>query len=405
MPGMCNAVPTQGSYIPGMLTYLDCQAQSLGSQGYQALAASGSVAAVLLTSMITLLIALTGYRMLLGHVPTIRDGVLTFVKIGLVLVLTTSWPAYQILIYDVVLREPAELVANVGGVAALPGAAGGLPGRLDGIDQALQSLAISGVGVLPAGGVSGTSAQNIAPPPFIGFDAWALGWSRVIFLAGSVGSFAIVRIVAGIMLALGPLFLLFLLFDGTRGLVTGWARTLLFCLIGSVGISLALGIELGLMEPWLATLLARRAADVDIAGVPAQLLATSMVFTVALIGILGATAFAAAGLRLPRWSMVGATEPVVRVTPNRPSNQLSDHSVAHESRTRAAAIADAVAIVQRREEMAAGGGIGSSRSTRLATAIQTRSNSELQRAAPTSGPRRRVGTRISARSRVRDRLR
>src|SRR3546814_9666490 len=59
------------------------------------------------------------YRMLLGQTPTIREGVLTFVKIGLVLTLATSWPAYQALVYDIILRAPAELASTIGGAAGL----------------------------------------------------------------------------------------------------------------------------------------------------------------------------------------------------------------------------------------------------------------------------------------------
>src|SRR3546814_2571797 len=93
----------------------------MAAEGCRALAAPGSTASILLTVLITLLIAFIGYRMLLGQTPTIREGVLTFVKIGLVLTLATSWPAYQALVYDIILRAPAELASTIGGAAGLPG--------------------------------------------------------------------------------------------------------------------------------------------------------------------------------------------------------------------------------------------------------------------------------------------
>src|SRR3546814_12144923 len=87
---VCDSIPSPESFAPSVLRFLDCQAQLIGAEGYRALAAPGSTASVLLTGMITLLIAFFGYRMLLGHTPTVREGVLTFVKIGLVLVLATK---------------------------------------------------------------------------------------------------------------------------------------------------------------------------------------------------------------------------------------------------------------------------------------------------------------------------
>ena len=71
---VCNSIPSPESFAPSVLSFLDCQAQIIGAQGYSALATPGSTASVLLTGMITLLIAFLGYRMLLGQTPTIREG-------------------------------------------------------------------------------------------------------------------------------------------------------------------------------------------------------------------------------------------------------------------------------------------------------------------------------------------
>ena len=137
MASVCDTIPGPESFAPSAIRFLDCQAQLLGAEGYKALAAPGSAASILLTGMVTLLIAFFGYRMLLGHTPTVREGVLTFVKIGLVLVLATSWPAYQTLVYNIILQAPAELASAIGSPTILPGSGGGLVGRIDAVDQAL----------------------------------------------------------------------------------------------------------------------------------------------------------------------------------------------------------------------------------------------------------------------------
>lgn len=400
---VCDAIPAPGSFAPSVLRFLDCQAQLIGAEGYRALAAPGSPASILLTGMITLLIAFLGYRMLLGHTPTIREGVLTFVKIGLVLLLATSWPAYQILIYDIILRAPAELASTIGGAASLPGSGGGLVGRIDGVDQALTTLAIEGVGPVALGPDGRPLMPVVPPPPFIGFDSFALGFARVIFLVSAVASFAAVRIAAALLLALAPLFVSFLLFDGTRGLFEGWLKALLGTALGSLAIAITLGVELAFIEPWLATLLARRAGELDIVGAPAQLLAAAIIFAIALAAVLWMTARVAISLRIRAWLPAlqsgWAAAAAVPREPARPS------AVSHppiESRSRAAAIADAIAIGQRRE-MAADDGAGGARAVHIARSLAgPRRADRGDRLPERSRADRRTRNRISSRAIARD---
>src|SRR3546814_5816807 len=67
-------------------------------------------------------------------------------------------------------------------------------------------LAIEGVGPVPLGANGQPVMPSVPPPPFIGFDNFALGFARVVFLVATIASFAAVRIVAGLLLALAPLF-------------------------------------------------------------------------------------------------------------------------------------------------------------------------------------------------------
>lgn len=401
---VCDTIPTPESFAPSVLRFLDCQAQVIGAQGYGALATPGSTASVMLTGMITLLIAFLGYRMLLGHAPTIREGVLTFVKIGLVLVLATSWPAYQILVYDIILRSPAELAATIGGAASLPGSGGGLVQRIDGIDQALAILAIEGVGPAPLGANGLPTTPSVPPAPFIGFDNFALGFARVIFLVSTIASFAVVRIVAGLLLALAPLFAAFLLFDGTRGLFAGWLKALLGTALGSLAIAITLGVALAFLEPWLATLLIRRGGGLDIIGAPAQLLAATTIFAIALAAVMFIVGRVALSLHIPAWmqaaSIRAAEGSAARVETAR---QPAASHAPIESRSRAAAIADAVAINQRRETVAADAGSGS-RAVHIARSVGRQDGIERYNAAPVAASsERRTRQRISTRALARDR--
>ena len=95
----CTAPPPTAGFLEGLLSYVDCQAQSIGANGYEALAAPGSTLSLLITGFLTLFMAFMGYRMLFGQTPSLRDGVLAMVKIGIVLALATSWAAYRTLVY------------------------------------------------------------------------------------------------------------------------------------------------------------------------------------------------------------------------------------------------------------------------------------------------------------------
>ena len=351
----CPVLPPEGGFVRAMLDFVDCHAQSLGASGYQALAAPGSTLSLMLIGLLTLFVALFGYRLLFGHAPDVRDGVLALVKVGIVMALATSWPAYRTLIYDVALRGPAEMVADIGAPSGLPGAGGGLIARLDVVDQALAAAAVLGAGQPPAFDAASNqqaSPFDTPPQPFPGFNAYALGMARMIFLLGAVGSLAAVRLVAGLMLALGPFFIAFLLFDNTRSLFEGWIRVLAGAALGAVAASVALGVELALLEPWLADILTRRSAGEALPNMPAELLAVTIVFAIILVVMLFALTKAALGFRLARLWRPGSAgiSRMIRSSELLPAAAGAGAlAPPAEERTRAASIVDAVAAAQRRE--------------------------------------------------------
>ncbi|MGK6321309.1 type IV secretion system protein [Sphingomonas sp. DT-204] len=386
-----------------MLAFLDCQARTLGSTGYQAMAAPGSSVSLVLAAALTIFLAIIGYRMLFGETPTPREGVLAFVKMGVVLTLATSWPAYQTFVYDVTMNSPAELAAEIGGAASLVDSEG-LAARLDASDEGLRALAIYGVGLPPPS--SEQRSLRREPGLFIGFDTFALGASRTIFLASAIGAFALVRLASGFLLALGPLFIAFLLFDGTRGLFEGWLRGLVGLALAGVATTLTLSVELALLEPWLRELLAERASEQDILGVPVQLLTVTLVFGVLLAAMIGVAIRVTAALRLPMPRLQAGEAP--RGTAQTPAREIAavqgGSLQPNEARSRAAATADAILAVQRREEGEAAisrpAAVAAALGTRHQTATSTDIGSTPTRLGQTFN--RRVRTRTSASATRRD---
>jgi len=364
----CQPLTYESGFVSGMLNFVDCQAQNIGSQGYQALAAPGSTLSLLLTGLLTLFVAFYGYRMLFGQTPGVRDGVMAMAKIGIVLALATSWPAYRALFYDVALHGPAEIASGVGAPAGLPGSNGGLVARLQGVDAALIALDRAGVG--PFEEREKTAVTQIIdgrPQTVIAaardsdkFEPWALGGARVLYLTTAIAGFASVRLVAGLLLALGPFFIAFLLFDGTRGLFEGWIRALAAAALGAVAVTVLLGVELALMEPWLTNLLARRAVKLSVVGAPTEILVVTLVFAVTLAVMLASITRLAMGFRMPASVRAASAQLVSALRGEGPVQRpaIAGPHVPAAERSRAAAVAEAVAQTQRREAAQAAAPIG-----------------------------------------------
>lgn len=345
-------------FVSASLAFVDCQARTLGASGYEALAAPGSIASVMLTALLTLFVAGFGFRMLMGTTPGIRDGVMAFAKIGFVLALATAWVPYRTLVYNVTVAGPAELTAAIGAPAGLPGTTGDIGARLDLVDQAFIQLNDLGLGRAGAGVQDMRNRQVVGSSQIIvepaqgtpnPVEPYAFALARILFLIGAVGAFGAVRLIAGLLLALGPLFIAFALFDATRGLFEGWVRGLVATILGTVATSILLASELAMVEGWIAELLTQRLANAPIFGAAIELVVVTIVFDLVLIAGLVAVARVAGGFRLPAPSAGH-----VRISPPAFSNAAPRvagpvHGAPAEGRSRAAAVADGIVALQRRE--------------------------------------------------------
>jgi type IV secretion system protein VirB6 len=413
----CAPLPPGAGFIQSILAFLDCQAWSLGARGWQALAAPGSTLSFLLLGFLTLFVALFGYRLLLGHGPDVRTGVVAFVKIGIVFALATSWGAYSTLVYDVVNRGPAQLASEIGTPSGLPGTGGDLVSRLDGADRAFVALTVLGEGRPPPilEGTQAAAISDVPPQPYPGFNTYAIAGSRMLFLITAIAGLGAVRLIAGLLLAVGPFFIAFLLFDNTRSLFEGWVRVLAGVALAALGISIALAVELALIEPWLTDLLARRSADEWLPGMPVELIVVSFAFALIVLTMLYASAKTAMAFRLaPVWQAVAA-----RAGRN-PASEERRFAVAatargdappSEARSRAATVADAVATTQRRESAhiaaaaarsSGGGGEPAAAQTAAAAAGGRAAPASLAPAPLGQSFRRRTRGRVSASAGRRD---
>ena len=345
----CGSVQTGNHFLGAVLAQLDCQAQTIGAYGFGALADPSSPVSALLLAGLIGFVALFGIRLMFGEVPGGRDVLGAMLKIGIVLTLATSWPAWRSLAYQTVLYGPAQITGTVSAAAGLPGSGTDLNQRLDNADQGIVALTGFGTGRLTGAVLKssdfGDSARGIAMADQTGF-----GWGRVAFLVGTIGPLALVRLGGGILLALAPLMAVLLLFSGTRDIFLGWIRALGACFIGAAVLGLCYGAELALLEGWLQDALAQRGADVLTPAAPTELLVIALAFAALAIGALGLV-IRIMFFSAPVWQrlMQGAAEQFGAGT--RPLQALSSQTALAEDRLpRAQRVAHAVAETMRREE-------------------------------------------------------
>ena len=358
----CAPLHTGSQFLASSLTHLDCQARAIGAYGYGALADPASGVFLALTALLTIFVALFGIRLIFGQSMVAHDVIGDVIKVGIVLTLATSWPAWRVVGYDLVLNGPQDLARSVGLAAGLPGSDGTLIARLQNADDGLVAITMYGTGRLTGGVVGGSDLGD----SFHGIalaDQSGYGWGRVAFLTGIITPYTITRLGAGLLLALAPLMAGLLLFGGTQGIFTGWVRGLTFVALASLGLSIVAGVELALIDPWIADVLAQRGTNTFTPSAPTELTVLAMAFAGVNLGMLAL--FARIAFQ-PHWLTSRVALPAFE-NAFRPSSsqqvlatgqQEADQT--REVHARAQMVATAVAITLRREE--AGGLLAMDRS-------------------------------------------
>lgn len=289
----CPAIITGDQFVTRVLTHIDCQTQYLGSYGYQSLSEPGSPASIAVTGLLTLFVALWGVRLLFGPGPSARDLVHAALKVGIVLTLAFSWPAFRTLIFDVVLDGPAEIAASIS-TPGLVGTGSGLVERLQAADNAIVALTESGTGRRSGQFVD----DQVAGGTFEGTaleDQSSFGLARLTYLAGLFSSLGLLRLLAGFLLAIAPLAAGLLLFEATRGLFAGWLKGLVLAIVGAAAITLVLAVELAMLESWLADALRLRQLGYATPSAPTELLAMLIGFAIIKLGLIALLARVAFG--------------------------------------------------------------------------------------------------------------
>jgi type IV secretion system protein VirB6 len=408
----CPAFDPLAPYVSAVITFADCRTLSLGESVYRAMGA-GTPFGGALTGLLTIFVALIGYRMLLGSMLSLRDGVLLALRLGVVLTLATQWPAYKTLVFDVVTGAPGELAASASGGSSgdlLPGA---IAARIDGVSAAIADLISPATQSVPVPAQPAqTQPQPGQPAPTTQVSAaplagtlpqaayFPLELANTALVVSALGGLLSVSATMALMLALGPLFIASLLFAWTRGLFVAWLRVLLGAMLGTIAVPLVLALDLGIVERQVVALRALVDASQPPGFLPLAIAATTLASAVVLFALLAAVIRVAAGLQLPEAvrSEIGSLFPVPRgvagmVGANR--TEAAAPFALVDSRSRASQVADAMRAQARREDGALPEQV---RIVRLAGAAQRTDPAALPNAAPGGPPLGQAGRRIRQRS-------
>jgi type IV secretion system protein VirB6 len=332
------AIVTDMGLVRDVLIAVDCNTRGFARAGYESLTMAGSPFQAALTLLLTLYVAITGYRLFFatGGI-SLSDGPGIVLKIGAILTLVTNWSVFQTLVFDMAAHAPVDIARAVT-----------LPLR-DG--NALAADPLAGLQFaydqLSAAAAAFAKAPKIAPGGESAAQTLAMA-SNILFVA-SAGLIAVLTVAIGVLTAIGPLFVALFLFAQTRGFFAGWIRALAAAAFGLFGAWTLIVLTLHALAPWLSALSERNETGLPDAQIGITTSVIVFIFAASQAGILLAGFMIARGFRLnfgrssgphPARDAAHAPPPVTLVSrPARLAEQLQLREEAYPYLSRTGAVA------------------------------------------------------------------
>ncbi|WP_421853033.1 type IV secretion system protein [Novosphingobium sp.] len=347
MPSACPAAPANVHLVHALLDATDCHVRELVHTGYEGLFQGGGAFAAVLTTLMTLYVALIGYQLMLGRGGLrVGDVTLSVVKLAAILSFATQWEAYQAIVVRVLFDGTAQIATAMLHLDVSAGSGGDIFDRLQ---RAFDILSIAPPpppppkAAGPFGALAPLTALQSLPLVGGGMKVLALKASAAMLLFFSLGILLATKVVLGVLLALGPIFIALLLFDVTRGLFEGWLRAALAFAFAPATTIFLLAVMLEILEPSLAAMVKERATGAVSSETAYGVVLLVMVFAAVSTGLLIASASVFRGFRLP--DRKPAAPPPVPLSAPPQLTPAADRVITPAAQTSAA-----VAAMARREE-------------------------------------------------------
>lgn len=240
-PACENTLNESASGVAAALRAVDCVASDMTGAAFGRLFAPGGALGPALTILLTLFIALFAMGLFFGRTNlNIRSVVPRMITLGLVLTFATSWVAYQSVVWNLAVATPDYLAGVMTG-----GQGSATTNFADKIDIVFAAVEQA----------SGNQNQGAADAAISAFSPAGMMWlGAMLLLLGTVGVLVTAKIGLAVLVALGPIFVVMALFDGTRGLFTGWLKGVVMLALIPLFAVLGGSVMLELSVPVLAAL-------------------------------------------------------------------------------------------------------------------------------------------------------
>jgi len=351
------------------LTSLDCQVNGAVASGYARLFGSGGAFGPALTVVLTLFVILIALGLLTGRTRlTLSTMTPKALALGLALTFATAWPAYQAVVYGLLTGGPDEIASAFMG--ARGGATQAFAGRLDALFDAIVE--------------AGQAVSQVAKSPNL-MVATSLTWiSALVLLLSTVGLLVVARIVLAVLLALGPIFILFGLFGATRGLFEGWLRASVSFALAPMLIVIGGSGLMAVLAPLITAITDDPTAAVTDLRPVVTLFLAAMIYAGLTVTLAWTAVTLTRGWRLRLATRTAAEQISARVQAERPASALSTSTAASAQPAADARLTGLVSAVLRDEGRA-------SDAARIQVLAQPSPVSATHTTPTAAGPRRSEG--------------
>ena len=287
--------PVEGfGVVRNALGAVDCHVQLYSEAGYRALTGPQSFFPAALTGLLTIYVAVLGYRLMFGIGQSrLSDAPVIALKIGVILSLALNWTTFQTLVFDLSLKAPLEVARLVAAPAVHSGAAL-VADPVAGLQVAYDQLGLDATGLAK---LAGPDPQAVKGGPAAAAEG--LWKAQGALFMSTAGLLAIATIAVGVLAAVGPLFIALFLFESTRGVFAGWVRATLAAALAPMVCWISTTVLLVVLEPSLVSL--ARSREAGVADTDAATLASALIFIFAFAqtALSVAVGVVAGGFRLP----------------------------------------------------------------------------------------------------------
>ena len=362
-----QATDQVGNGVAAALRGVDCMAGEASAMAFGRLFAPGGALGTTLTILLTLYIAIFGFLLLTGRANIgVRSLVPRMMTLGLVLTFATSWVAYQSVVWNLAVGTPDYLAGVLTGTQG------------SATDTFAQKIDVVFIAIQEASG-SNTDFSAFSPQGMMWLGA-------MLFMLGTVGLLVTTKIALGILVAIGPVFVVLALFNGTRGLFVGWLKGLVMCALAPLFAVLGGSIMLELSVPILSAITATPGT------VPAQ--AGMAFFMIGAVHVaLMVLVLKVAGAMVAGWTVFGLasdkSERDDQPAPA-PATYMQPHLVAAQAATQASEQARRIDISATATAPAANDGSAAAGSVRN-TKVYATASANTQAESATTGPSRTMG--------------